>query len=190
MGSSLSSTSTSSSRPLSSYRHSYRRAQTKEPNVAVNLDEQDIFDQVHGFGDDCRGKRNEIVKIRIMARRMYSGARRNNFTWLLMGGDFYTTIEYSEAGIEVNYYQRNEHTLENVYRGITGDDQVIFYYDQFKTHLTFGEILQKLNDLKDEYNAESYSDTARNNEDFAKRFGKILDSSFYIPNLLNWNFFS
>ena len=128
----------------------------------------------------------EVVEIELISRGILGALGLKHWAWLLKGNDFYCSIEYGKKGIIINTY-RKSYGIENACRGCIGElDKVTF--EQYPSDISFRMVLQKVYEMKSNWNANKYSLLFKNCEHFVKELGKFISNKTVCttPNIIFW----
>jgi hypothetical protein len=135
------------------------------------------------LGFNCYDDQTE-VEIELIARPLQNAWVLNtkHWAWLIKFKDTskysYATIEFSSSGLILDIYGNNL-SLYQVCTSIIGEENTIFYTEEFATTRRWGEILKQVFNMKEKnFKAKDYGNVANNCRDFARELGLFFTSTF------------
>lgn len=106
----------------------------------------------------------------------YLGGQKH-WAWLLIGKNFFCTLEFGGEGIVIQYFNK-ERGIKTACSAIMGNDNGVHYNDKYKTRMNFAEILEYVVAVKNSWRACDYHGLLKNCRNFVILLGKKLDSTF------------
>jgi hypothetical protein len=147
-----------------------------QPSWTVNLEWQDLGVSPLSL---FYFKNIPVISMTLAGREMHK-FKAKNWAWLLEGEHFYSTLEYGPDGVVIKYYKKLNFTIDNVYEGLIGDSDDIYFDDTFNTRITYGNILSIVNNLKYKYNKRNFQLNKFDSNDFVKELGFLFDPNFAV----------
>lgn len=141
-------------------------------DIIVYLDD-DSLDKVLPNWEAMESK----VDIWLLCRGIHFLGAQKHCAWLFIGETFYCTIEFGNEGIVIQYF-RKEKGLVTVCDSIMGDDNRVYYIDNYSTKMNFAEILRYTVTLKAQWGANNYSTFTHNCRHFAFTMGTGMNCNF------------
>ena len=128
------------------------------------------------FGPAWRNDRTEM-SLEFINRGISRFCGVTHWAWMLKSkglnnDDYFCSIEYGDEGIVIGIYKEWD-GIENACNGLMGDSDVVFY-KTFQTKRSMGEILSKVDSIKEKWTQNKYNPATHNCRMFADELGVFL----------------
>ena len=117
------------------------------------------------------------VEMEFLGRGVTYAINHKHWAVLLKNENFFCIIEYSFAGIVIQYFKKGT-SIENVYAAMMGQSKCVTYNDTYRTNMTYAEILEYVNSIKSSWTRKSFNLLTNHCQQFVRVLGKKLDPSF------------